>query len=45
MRCLESDQGAEAESNFSFLLRIRQRRAGSRDPFCNPQYYFKELLT
>ena len=33
MRDLESDQGAEPESKFLFLLRIRQRRAGSRDPF------------
>jgi hypothetical protein len=33
MRDFVSDQGAEPEANLWVLLRIRQRRAGAKDPF------------
>jgi NhaP-type Na+/H+ or K+/H+ antiporter len=41
---LAPDQGAEPEANLSVLLRIRQRRAGAKDPLAVGVLFFNGLL-
>jgi len=44
MRDFAPDQGVEPEANLSVLLRIRQRRAGAKDPLAVGVLFFNGLL-